>query len=111
MRAVADVQQVRAVVEVQQVQAVVDVQRCAGSGGGAAGAGSGGYAVGAGSGGDSVGAGSGVGAEIGIGRNEVWETVFVGDEIIKYVDSAGRIVDTEFCAVLKDQELGTLKEG
>ena len=28
------------------------------------------------------------GTAIEIGRNEVWETVFVGDEIIKYVDSS-----------------------
>ena len=41
--------------------------------------------------------------------------VFVGDETIKYVDSSfcrkGRRLTVEFCAVLKEQELGTLKEG
>ena len=37
---------------------------------------------------DAAGSGSGVGAEIEIGRNEVWETVFVGDDILKYVDSS-----------------------
>ena len=41
----------------------------------------------AGSGGP-VGVESGVGAAIEIGRNEVWETVFVGDETNKYVDSS-----------------------
>ena len=57
--------------------------------------------------------GSGVGVEIEIGRHEVWETVFVGDETIKYVDSSfcRQIVDIEFCVVLKERELGTLKEG
>ena len=82
---------------------------------GAAGAGSGGVAMGAGSGRGAVGAGSGGGAAIEIGRNEVWETVFVGDEIIKYVDSSFCSKDCrhlgEFCRVLKEQQLGTLKEG
>ena len=41
-----------------------------------------------GSGGGAVGAGSGDGAAIEIGRHEVWETVFVGDSMIKYVDSS-----------------------
>ena len=60
----------------------------AGIGGVAVGAGMGGVAVGAGRGGGAAGAGSGVGAEILIGIYEVWETVFVGDETIKYVDSS-----------------------
>ena len=60
----------------------------AGSGGGAAGAGSGGGAAGAGSGGCVVGVGSGEGAAIEIGIHAVWETVFVGDETIKYVYSS-----------------------
>ena len=60
----------------------------AGSGGGAAGAGSGGGAAGAGSGGCVAGVGSGEGAAIEIGIHAVWETVFVGDETIKYVDSS-----------------------
>ena len=34
------------------------------------------------------GLGSGEGAAIEIGRNEVWETAFVDDETIKYVDSS-----------------------
>ena len=50
--------------------------------------GSGDGAAGTGSGGGAVGAGSGGGAAIEIGRHEVWETVFVGDEMIKYVDSS-----------------------
>ena len=43
-----------------------------------------------------------------IGRNEVWETIFVGDETMKHVNSsAGRIVYIKFCAPLKEQELYT----
>ena len=48
----------------------------------------GGDAAGAGGGRGAVSAGSGGCAAIEVGRNEVWETVFVGDEIIKYVDSS-----------------------
>ena len=44
--------------------------------------------AGAGSGGDAVGAGRGECVAIEIGRNEVWETVFVGDKMIKYVYSS-----------------------
>ena len=51
-------------------------------------AGGGGCAAGAGGVGGAAGAGSGGCAAIEVGRNEVWERVFVGDEIIKYVDSS-----------------------
>ena len=44
--------------------------------------------MGASSGDVAVGVGSGDGAAIEIGINEVWETAFVGDETIKYVDSS-----------------------
>ena len=69
--------------------------------------------MGAGSGGGAACADSGVGAEIEIGRNEVWETVFVVMRLLNMwiLHSAGRIVDLEFCEVLKERELGTLKEG
>ena len=58
---------------------------CAAGGGGCAAGGVGGAA----------GAGSGGCVAIEVGRNEVWERVFVGDEIIKYVDSSFCRTDCE----------------
>ena len=48
-----------------------------------------------------------------IGRNEVWETVFVGDETIKYVDSSFLRKDRThgiLCS-FEERDFGTLKEG
>ena len=60
---------------------------------GVAGAGGDVGGAGAGSGVGAAGEESGVGAEIEIGGHEVWETVFVGDEIIEYVDSSFSMKD------------------
>ena len=50
--------------------------------------GSGDGATGVGGGDGAAGEESGVGAEIEIARHEEWETVLLGDETIKYVDSS-----------------------